>query len=126
MYFIIDNKQGVLTILKSYEDKVHSMVNLIMLMKERGIRYYERQEDIKEDGTFCVRLTDTSYKIVKRFSEPDGYLLSGYETFSIVSVMSVVYYKDETFDFKDICKNIKVCSHTNKMKKVSKLDLLKK
>lgn len=125
MYFIVENKEGQLKILRSFEDQIHIMLNLIMYLKEKGITFYETKDKIKEDGTYCIRETDTLYKIVKRVSVPDGYLTYGYDYLLTESELHIVYYQEEKFDFKEVLGNIKVCDHNIKMKKLSKLEQLK-
>jgi len=125
MYFIVENKNGELTILKRFDDKIHSMVNIIMSLTARDIKYFESEDKITEDGTYCVKVTDTLYKIVERTSCEDGYILSGYVEYETKSFLNVLYFKGDDFDFKEVCNNIKVCSHNIKMKKISKLDMLR-
>ena len=125
MYFIVENKNGELTILKRFDDKIHSMVNIIMSLTARDIKYFESEDKITEDGTYCIKVTDTLYKIVERTSYEDGYVLYGYVEYETKSFLNVLYFKEDDYDFKEVCKDIKVCSHNIKMKKISKLDMLR-
>lgn len=125
MYFIVENKEGELKILKSFEDQVHTMLNLIMYLKEKGITFYETKDKIKEDGTYCIKESDTLYKIVERLTVPDGYLTYGYDYLETKSELHILYHQEDKFDFKEVLHNIKVCEHNIKMKKLSKLDMLR-
>lgn len=124
MYFILETKEGKPDIVKNFEDAKHLMVNLIALLKQRDIAFYEKEEDIKEDGVSCIKVNSTKFKVIKKTTVPDGYLFSGHIEYNILYTLDIIYYSLECYDNKELCQNIKVCNHTQKQKRVGSLEKL--